>query len=121
MFPRLIRCCSQLLQITTCSIRNPNAGIRKVSLTNETQNKLNRRVSNKKHTTSWPVFIAAHFRNQVSTKKHQNFSTMRIRQHLQEKQVFGGMNVFPIHPREYPKTFPGWGGAAHKFITFFKH
>lgn len=98
--------CSQLLQIVTCSIRNPNARIRKVSLTNETQKKIKRRVSNKKHTVSRPVFVAAHFRNQVSTKKHQIFSTMRVSQHLQEKQVFSGMHVFPIHPREHSKNIP---------------
>lgn len=72
MFPRLIRCCSRLLRIVTCAIRNPNAGIRKVSLTNETQNKLKRRVSNKNYTVSRPVFTAARFRNQVSTKQYQN-------------------------------------------------
>lgn len=71
----------KLLQIVTCSIRNPKAGIRKVSLTNDTQNKLKTRVSNKKHTVSRLVLLQHILENRYqlrSTKIFQQWQYINI-------------------------------------------
>lgn len=79
----------------TCSIRDPNAGIRKVPLANETQNKLKTRVSNEIILLQGQLLLQHILETRQSTKQHQNFSTMRIKC-LQDKSVFSGINLFHI-------------------------
>lgn len=78
MFPRLVRCCSQWLQIVTCSIRDPHAGIRKVPLANETQNKLKRRVSNETGLFQGQLLLQHILGTRQSSEQHQNFPTMKM-------------------------------------------
>lgn len=119
MLARLVRCCSQWLQIVTCSIRDPNAGIGKVPLANETQTKKKSQQWN--HTVSRPAFTAAPFlRNQaIKWTAPKFFYDENVYNVFRKKlSVYSGFNLFctqtaggnnnkksPKNPRHYFSTF----------------